>query len=338
MSRTKEIATAAGTLACALGIGFVMQSTDSASQRYGTAKPQDASSAPVATPEKAERSKGATVMDVSGITLTSAMPDADIHPGMADLPIRRDIKQAGMLPFPPEQSTKPTVSQTSCDIGFTATPEAAAFVSLSLTANCLPNAAVSIHHNGMVFTTSTDETGRLQVSVPALSDNALFMAAIAGQDMVSAKAEVTDLNSYNRIVLQWEGAAGFELHAREFGAEYGAKGHIWRGSDMDNGNLIKGQGGYLVHLGDRTMPDASLVEVYTFPASMSGNNGQIDLSVEAQVTLANCGLDIEAHTLELGAERALQSRNVIFSVPGCDTVGDYLVLNNVFEDLKLAAK
>ena len=36
MARMKEIATAAGTLACALGIGYVMQSSDAATARYGS--------------------------------------------------------------------------------------------------------------------------------------------------------------------------------------------------------------------------------------------------------------------------------------------------------------
>ena len=35
MVETREIVTAVGTLACAVGIGFFMQSGDDAQQRYG---------------------------------------------------------------------------------------------------------------------------------------------------------------------------------------------------------------------------------------------------------------------------------------------------------------
>lgn len=346
MSRRKEIGTALGALACALGIGFVMQSTDSADKRYGPLDAAQERPTPDAVDvvddeAKTKAPEERVFMDVQGVTLTSAMPypeDYGFQSGLVDVPARADVKQGGLLAFPQPEPDLPKLAVTSCDVGLLAEPTDAAFVQLSLTALCLPNEQVTIHHNGMVFTSMTDDSGRMNMSVPALSKTAVFFASFGDDQLATAKAQVDDIGAYNRIVLQWDGQAGFELHARESGADYGAAGHIWRGTETNSNNLTKGTGGHLVHLGDRRIENGSFAEVYTFPLSMSDNNGQIDLSVEAQVTLGNCGLDIEAQTIEMRPAMPMKSRNVTFSVPGCDTVGDYLVLNNVFQDLKLVAR
>lgn len=333
MSRTKEIMTAAGTLACALGIGFVMQSSETADQWYGPMN-EDPIVPTAASDDPVEAADDLLVMDVQEITLTSALPQADIKLTAEDAPLPMAVKQAGLLPFPQPQTDKPEISVTSCNVDFVAEATENAFVNISLGAPCLANERVAIHHNGMVFTVATDEAGAFDLAVPALTEKAHFSAAVSGEQVAAATTTVSDLDAYNRVVLQWEGQSGFELHARESGAEYGAKGHIWRASGVSMGNLTSGSGGYLVALGDRSVTEPFLAEVYTFPVGAI----QVDLSVEAQVTLSNCGLDIEAETFELRAGSSLRSHDVSFSVPGCDAVGDYLVLNNVFEDLKLAAR
>jgi hypothetical protein len=54
------------------------------------------------------------------------------------------------------------------------------------------------------------------------------------------------------------------------------------------------------------------------------------------VTKINCGRDIQAQSLEMRDAGQLKSQNLSLSVPGCDAVGDFLVLNNLLEDLKVA--
>ena len=339
MSRTKEIITAAGTLACALGIGFALQNTDTASKRYG--EPGAESVAPVkekAAQEADVAAHNGLTMEVHDVTLTSALPHADSSVLANTSPLTNMISRVSLLPIPAPKSEAPTVSVTSCDIEFTATAMPAAFVTLSLNAPCMSNERVTINHEGMTFAALTDTKGQLELSVPALAQTAVFMISFSGNDMNVAETTVADVSEYNRVVLQWEGNTGFQLHAREFGAEYGSKGHVWRGSVVTDANLLAGAGGYLVPLGSRGIDRPIFAEVYTFPASMSASSGQIDLSVEAQVTPNNCGSEIEASTLETRGGAAMQSRNVSFSVPACDTVGDYLVLNNVFEDLKIASR
>ena len=62
------------------------------------------------------------------------------------------------------------------------------------------------------------------------------------------------------------------------------------------------------------------------------------LSVETEVSQANCGLEIEAQSLEVGTQGTVKTQNLTLAVPECDAIGDFLVLNNLLQDLKVAAK
>ena len=79
-----------------------------------------------------------------------------------------------------------------------------------------------------------------------------------------------------------------------------------------------------------------LAEIYTFPRDTLNGDGTERLSIEAEVTEANCGQDTLARTLESDVEGAVAVIELTFTVPGCDAVGDYLVLQNLLQDLRVA--
>ena len=91
-------------------------------------------------------------------------------------------------------------------------------------------------------------------------------------------------------------------------------------------------------LGRIDLSQPLMAEVYTFPKAVRSGSGAVSVSVEAEVTAANCGSEIEAQTLNVHSGLAPVSRSVTFAVPSCDAIGDFLVLNNPLEDLKLAAR
>jgi hypothetical protein len=62
------------------------------------------------------------------------------------------------------------------------------------------------------------------------------------------------------------------------------------------------------------------------------------MSVEAEITATNCGLEIEAQSLELLGDESIKTQNLTLDVPECDAIGGFLVLNNLLADLKIAAK
>ncbi|WP_299295348.1 hypothetical protein [uncultured Tateyamaria sp.] len=330
MQHMKEIVTAVGTLAIAVGIGFVMQSSEAAQERYGKSARPISIPAPEAPAETLNGSASADVLEVQDIELTSA---SDTAATSEVAPVQRVSAPAGDLP--PE--TEGVAQSEQCEMTATAIPTAAAMVNLTLDAPCAGNERLTVHHNGMMFTETTDADGGLSVTVPAMTEQAVFIIAFSNGDGAVAQTTVPDLGRYYRVALQWRGRTGFELHAREFGADYGQEGHVWTGAPQNAAGMVAGQNGFAMRLGDALSAEPLIAEIYTFPTGMSERAGTIDLSVEAEVTNGNCGLDIEAQSLEMMAGGQMKTQDLWLSVPDCDAVGSFLVLNNLVSDLKVAS-
>ena len=333
MARSKQLMTVIAALTCAAGIGFVMQNSESARAHYGAEKnrlEQDG-----ATGVKGA-SAGGAVLDVQEITLTSAEYESDVIVPTVD-------EAVAALSAPAEELPEPGVSPVSeaveaCAITVSARPVAAAMVELSMQAPCLPNERVTIHHNGMLFTETTTDAGGVDLRVPALARDSVFILAFANGEGTVAQTTVEEIDQFDRAVLQWKGDIGFQIHAREFGADYGSAGHIWSEEPGDIASVVTGSGGVLTRYGDTSAADPLLAEVYTFPKSATERTGSVALSVEAEVTHANCGLEIEAQSLEVQPDGLIRTQNLILPVPDCEATGSFLVLNNLLQDLKVAGK
>lgn len=321
MSYLNQVALAGGTLACAVGIGFIMQGSDAAQQRYGNAdtaqltefKPAQAEL--IVAPTQKTPTPEIPLLEISSIALTSALPESITQLG--------DMIALGKAP-------------AACEISVTANVLAAAMVDISLKAPCLGNERVTVHHSGIMFTQTTAVDGSLNVLVPAMNEQAFFMFVFADGDGASVQVQVDRLEFYDRIVMQWKDDIGFQIHAREFGANYGEKGHVWAYAPGDMKIAARGEGGFLTRLGDVNAPEPLLAEVYTFPTGTARENGIVALSVETEITSMNCGRDIIAQSLEMREAGRLHSQDLLLSVPNCDAIGDILVLNNLLEDLKVA--
>ncbi len=341
MSRLRVIGLAGGTVACALGIGHFMQS----GQPVPGSQP-----APVAVQEtptvpapdhapqpKIVRTVEILPMDIEKIALTAARTDDEAarnSSGMpeAPAPVAAPAPEAAL----PATPTDPDVPSLGCAVTARATPGPMATVDLAVAAPCLGNSRLAVHHNGMTFTAITDADGTLDLTVPALAERAVFIAAFDNGEGAVATTEVEDIADFDRIVLQWQGKAGFQIHALEFGASYGGPGHVWSGAEpTDAGERTTGT---VVRLGAEEALSPRLAEVYTFPAAAADRSGDIALSIEAEVTPDNCGRDISAQLLERKGADRMQTRALDLTVPGCTAVGDFLVLNNLLDDLKIAAK
>jgi hypothetical protein len=337
MKYRKEILTTAGTLACAIGIGFFMQSSESPSEA-------DFQGEVLANAD-------AAILDIGAVTLTAAeFADTSTSPAVRDVEtpvavmdppriLQEPVEQVLAAIDVEEPSTETeAVTALQCEITANARPVAAAMVNLTLEAPCLPDERVTVHHSGLLFSQTTDETGALDITVPALSRDAVFIVAFSNGEGGVAQTTVEEMVDFDRVALQWKGEAGFQLHAREFGAEYGSAGHVWSGAARDMSYGVTGQGGFISKLGNPDVPDGLMAEVYTFPASTTAQNaGNVALSVETEVGQNNCGLEIEAQTLQTFSGNDITTRDLTLSVPDCDAAGNFLVLNNLFEDLKIAS-
>lgn len=334
MRHTKEIATAVGTLVIAIGIGFVMQNGEAAKQHYGKdARPQIVPPSVESDSVLTGAASADILLQVEDVQLTSASETPALSVPEEVSNVHRTA--APVTDEPPAPDALPAAQD--CEILAKASAIPGALVDLSLDATCAPNERLTVHHNGMLFTETTDEDGHLSLTVPALTEQAVFIMAFANGDGAVAQASVTDIADFDRVVLQWRGQSGFELHALEFGAGYDDAGHIWSGGAQNMAGLVSGDNGVLLRLGDSQSAEPLLAEVYTFPSAKSVQDGVVDLSVEAEVTNTNCGLEIEAQTLEMTSNGQMKAHDLTLAVPDCGAIGTFLVLNNLVSDLKVAS-
>ncbi|MFY0646332.1 hypothetical protein [Sulfitobacter geojensis] len=334
MLRTKEILTAIGALGCAIGIGFIMQNSDSAQALYGPTEIQH----PEDMPELKGASAANALLDVQEIKLTSAEFDTGIKLPQPEAEVTKVSTPSSALAEPKMYETSEATPAATCEIFALARPVAAAMVDLSMQAPCLPNERVTVHHNGMIFTVTTSAKGEISLRVPALAEEAVFILAFTNGDGAVAQTTVEELADFDRSVLQWKGNTGFQIHAREFGADYGSAGHLWSGAPGEIADAVSGNSGVLTRHGDMQAADPLLAEVYSFPKAYNARKGNIALSVETEVTATNCGLEIEAQSLEIQPDGKIKTQNLTLPVPDCDAEGSFLVLNNLLQDLKVAGR
>lgn len=346
----KRYILAGGTVVVALGIGFVMQ------QSPGANAPSTGKVAATQTASLDTRSDAPSVvqsglaadldaLDLSGVTHTSANPKpeqaVEKSPETDAAPIDEETEIAAATPVDDETATMsdaqpdPVRESDSCSVEMTATPAPAAMVDLGVSAACLPQARVTIHHNGMMLSYLTDEDGDAEIRVPALSKDAVFIASFENGTGAVARAKISDLADFERVVLQWRGDAGFEIHALENGADYGAQGHVWRDAPGTITRAENAEGGFIAVLGDRSIQDGLRGEVYTYPVS-GAEDASVELSAEAVVSEANCTRDIEAQALQISRSGDLSVQDLALTMPSCDVAGDILMLKNLLQDLKIA--
>ncbi len=328
MLSIRIIAAGLGTAAIALAAGHFMQSKQSRTAAVNAPSVQGATLA-----------SGDDQLELSDIKLTSALPAAPTSALKAatlpatpvSLSLLDDTPIADLPGEEPAQSF-------SCDYTLTAEPAAAAMVTLNLSVPCMMNERFTVHHNGMMFTEVTDMDGAAEMIVPALSAKPVFIVSFVNGEGAVASADLSSFEYYDRVVVQWSGYSGLQIHAMEYDADYGDAGHVWAEAAHDMADAASGTGGFITRLGAEDAADAHRAEIYTFPSGLAPKGGQVTLSVEAEVTEQNCGRDVEAQSLQVGADMPLTVRDLTLAMPECNAVGDFLVMRNLLNDLKIAQK
>ena len=343
MFRIRKYAIACSTFSIAMAIGFVMQNGDAlASRMVGEEEMAEGPVPPMQFPQQA--SVAVTIPNVPKF-------DADLAPEVA-LPTLE----------PAAEPTAPTIHFASAedatgnnDVASDALPDIAAngavcvpnlnaevadaaLVNLVLDAPCSANSVATIHHQGMIFSIVVDQNGIAVAQVPALAENAVFIAELPGGSGAAAIASVPELENFDRAVLQWQGQTGLQIHALEFGASYDEDGHVWSASSRSPEAALSGEGGFLVSLGPTGVDNAHYAEVYTFPTGMISGSGEVEISVEAEILPTTCGREISAQTIQIAPGSEPYALDLTMTLPGCDTVGEFLVLKNMLESLTLASR
>lgn len=247
-------------------------------------------------------------------------------------------------PLPGIESQEPIVADVvaddvvSCIPEMTTTAGAAATVALPVAAPYHASAPFTIHHQDMLFTAMMGDEGTANLKVPALAEVAVMIAAFEDGDGAVATVVVPDFANYDRAVLQWQGNTSIMLSAYEGDAAFGDANHITLQNPGNMERLVAAEGGFLMLVGDRTVPDALMAEVHTFPSGMTGEARDVALVAEAEVTVENCGQELSAQSIQVSPTGAATALDLIMQMPDCDTVGNFLILQNMFEDLTLASR
>lgn len=259
-----------------------------------------------------------------------------------------EAPQAPALPQPERlaQATEATTTMTDqplspfglpCGLSVSTSASEGAMVALDIMDPCQPHSRVIIEHSGLNLTGRTDVMGLLTMDVPVFESPAFFTVRMPDGASDSSLAMVPDLDSYYRVGLQWNENRSLELHAMEFGATYGDPGHIWLDHAGSVDRAVAGEGGFVMQVGNADVENPMLAQIYSFPRDTLDGNGNVRLSIEAPVTEANCGQDTLARTLELEEDGRVAVIELTFTLPDCDAVGDYLVLQNLLHDLRVAS-
>lgn len=226
------------------------------------------------------------------------------------------------------------VPEVSCEISFNAEPQAGAMVALTFEAPCHSGEDVGFEHGDLRFSEQLGPDGSLMILVPVMTETVVFTARLDDGQNAAVETRVSDFASFERIAVVWKGATGLQLHALENGATYGEPGHVWAEQPGATEMATQGAGGFVSVLGSSA--DGYAADVYTYPAGLVVGDTGPDISIEAQVMENTCGTRIAGTILRSNAVGAPNVEKLSMAVPGCDAVGEYLVLKNLPQELKLA--
>jgi len=210
-------------------------------------------------------------------------------------------------------------------------------VKLTLTAPCRGEQRVEIKHGPLQFSALTDSLGTYQADIPAMTSDAIFTAAFEDGESFTTGVDVPAAANAERVAVVADSNAGLQIHALEFGADYDEPGHVWAEAPRDPALAGLDGGGYMIRLGDLSLENAIVSEVYTFPAKESGQSGVVRLSVEAEVTAMNCAKEVSGQSIEPLADGTPFAMSMTLAIPECDAIGEYLVLKNLLRDLRIAS-
>ena len=268
------------------------------------------------------------------------LPTAPATPGSSavvpasTMPMPEPMREP--VPDPSLEKPEPvaTAPQPTCEIGFTAVAAPGAMVDLTLEAPCRAGQDVDFLHAGTRFSTRLDQRGLVELSAPALEENAVFMAEFSDGETESADTLMLTVSDYQRTALFWQGEAGFSLYALENGAAYGTPGMVSAGQPYGPERGTAGEGGFLAVLGDRA--DGYHTMVYSWPVRLSDTQPEPEISIEVEIQAQNCGQEVNATVLRVRPGQGAEMQPLFMAVPGCDAIGSYLVLKNLPQAVRIA--
>ncbi|MCB1358680.1 MAG: hypothetical protein KDK53_20040 [Maritimibacter sp.] len=289
---------------------------------------------PAPMPEAAPEA-GPRVEEVTRAASDPLLTITEPAPERADESVFASATDTVEMPSP-ETIAPATPEMAGCDVDVTGTARPGAILQIDVTAPCNSGEQVAFNHAGLKFSEQLGPDGSLTVEVPAMTGTARVSLGFPDGSDRNIEVTVPDIEAFDRIAVIWQGATGLQLHAFEGGADYDDKGHLWADTPGAREAAVAGTGGFMTMLGSTANGFAA--DVYTYPAALSEAGSEPEVSIEAQVMENTCGSKIEGWILRSGTGKEPLVEPLTMTVPGCDAVGEFLVLKNLPVALKIARK
>lgn len=289
MQKLRKVSIVAATFLLAAATGHVMQT---AQGPVPGADPAEGLPAPLTA-------AGATV---TGLTISevAALPQLPARPLSPEA-----LRAEPAAPAEPAvQGFQPTCAPASLSLD----PMPRALVSVALSAPCDPGATVTLRQGAMDFAARLDAAGRWSGVIPALGPAVSVATTLPAGEELTAQKAVAGTDLVDRVILLWSGPAEVHLNAYEYGSDYGGAGHIFAAAPRTPDTPL---GGYMLAYGDGA--EGPHAEVYSAPAAMT----DIRFDLEAPVTAASCGHDVQAQVLRVRAGQIEAPVPVNFAMPDC---------------------
>lgn len=347
MQRWHKISVAGLTVALAIATGHLMQVTTPPGhpaldrpQRMATATdapggtpapkgpelPVDLSAAEI-TPLAATDGAPASLPEGAGRPDTPATPDLP-------QPLRTATLSIGDSDVDETAAAQRRTTGPDCAPSLSASAAPRAMVKLTLMAPCDPGTRVVIRHAGLAVTELTSRDGRLVTSLPALEAEASVEVAVPGHRDLRATVQVPEVDSYTRVGIQWQGEDSFQLHAYEFGANFGESGHVSAVQARDPQTTA---GGFLSLLGNEDVEWPLLAQVYSYNSAEATRDGTVTIELEAPINAATCGRDMLAEAIRTEPGSGVELVDLRLPMPDCGAADGFLVLKNMLPDLNIAS-
>lgn len=275
--------------------------------------------------------------EVGTVVLTAGpapMPVPLAQP-LAPMPIQADITPAPPTTDPPrDEAVAVSPLGVPCGLNVSAEAMPGAMVALDIIDACAPETRVDITHGALRFSARTDAMGLLTLDIPAMETPAFFTVRLETGAEETTLAGLPDLIDHTRAAITWTGDFGLQLHGYLGNAAFGETGHVWQDNPGSVADVAIGAGGFLSLLGDPDLPQPLLAQVFTIPRDLRDD---LSLVVEVPITGTNCNRPVRAQGLQVRPGGPVETWPVTMTLPGCEAVGEFLLLQNLFRDLRLAS-
>jgi len=219
-----------------------------------------------------------------------------------------------------------------CDVELRTQVRSGGIIHLSVEAPCFAGEMARVQHAGLAYDLDANEWGMAEIEIPAFDVEAELLVSFEGTETGARVVQyVPEMSRLHRVALIWRGEAQLGLHAFEFGAERGSRGHVNPVNPRDYTAATTASGGYLDRIEIR---DNTFADIYTLPGGKTTAGGNVSLAISTRSH--GCDDTVSFMTLHAEPGQEMTSRAYELSSKACKRLVDASPDQNLVPQLALA--